>query len=349
MPIEFRYGEQEVKDLAAKAGKAQAAKVQLQQRFQKDMTLMDYQFRLAAEQRARAWELEKMEIASRMDFEQQERQRLQKQASFQSAMDEIDKRAADGIIPKQVVDRAKLDVALKHYDVPGAADYLGVTPYQQSQINLRQQEIDIKKAESLNDNLTPYQQQQLDLRQQEVDIRKSQQEANSQALQDYLAQVQQLDLPAETKQLLIAQAAGKEAGISFPTGLISQTTKPETAPKQLTPDEMVSATKFLSGFSEKMEEPGWEWGPPAIIELAKVDKNGEFERPATEAEKTAYQEVKNRLATGLKFGTTPEVAVPPASQAGQTLSVAQARALLAEAGGDRAKAEELARQRGYSF
>jgi len=83
MPITYKYGEGEVKALAQKAGKAQAAQQKLQMRFQKDMALMDYQFKLAAQQRAKAWELEKMEIASRNDFAVQEQERVQKKQELE--------------------------------------------------------------------------------------------------------------------------------------------------------------------------------------------------------------------------------------------------------------------------
>jgi len=82
MGIEFKHGAAEVKALAAQAGKAQAANVALNQRFTKDMAMMDYQFKLAGEQRARAWDLEKMEIASRNDFQQEETARVQKQQQW---------------------------------------------------------------------------------------------------------------------------------------------------------------------------------------------------------------------------------------------------------------------------
>jgi hypothetical protein len=68
VPIQYHLGAEEVQAQAAKAGKAQAqrekANIDLEQRYRTDMAMMDYQFRLEAEQRARAWDLEKMEIPS---------------------------------------------------------------------------------------------------------------------------------------------------------------------------------------------------------------------------------------------------------------------------------------------
>jgi len=54
----------------------------LDMRFKKDMAMMDYQFKIAGEQRARAWDLEKMEIASRNDFSQEETLRVRKQEQW---------------------------------------------------------------------------------------------------------------------------------------------------------------------------------------------------------------------------------------------------------------------------
>jgi len=79
MAIQYKYGEEEVKALAQQAGKAQAANIQLQQRFQKDMAMMEYQLGLEKQRRAMAWDMEKMEIASRNDFEREERERVNKQ------------------------------------------------------------------------------------------------------------------------------------------------------------------------------------------------------------------------------------------------------------------------------
>ena len=90
MAIQYKHGMEQVQALAQQAGKAQAAKVQLDMRFKKDMAMMDYQFKLAGEQRARAWDLEKMEIASRNDFSQQENARIQKQVLFESKIAQLD-------------------------------------------------------------------------------------------------------------------------------------------------------------------------------------------------------------------------------------------------------------------
>ena len=288
MAIQYSYGAEEVQAKAAQAGKAQAAKVQLQQQFQKDMAMMDYGFRIQAEQRARAWELEKMEIASRMDFQQGERLRLQKEENYQNALNEIDKRVADGVVPVEIAERAKMDAALKHFGAAGTAEFLGVSPGQQQSFDLRQRE--------------------LDLREQQIGMAGVEAEAGSQALENYLRMVQESNLPEEKKQGLIMQAAGKQAGISPPQGML--TTDDAEPPKQMTTPEMVNAAKFLAGFSESAEQPDpkW-WNPLGIMEgtkpvqgLAMIDDEGNFIREATEAEKMAYQEVKNRVATKLKFG-----------------------------------------------
>jgi hypothetical protein len=141
MPITYKYGEEEVKALAAQAGKAQAANIQLQQRFQKDMAVMDYQFKLAAEQRARAWDLEKMEIASRNDFQQEEAKRVERQQRWSLIKQQIDEtqtltpeqkekalysnymKVFGGVVPKpKSIEDQKIEDALQNRQgVPGTA------------------------------------------------------------------------------------------------------------------------------------------------------------------------------------------------------------------------------------
>jgi hypothetical protein len=90
MGITYTHGIEQVQALAQQAGKAQAAKVQLDMRFKKDMAMMDYQFKLAAEQRSRSWDLEKMEIASRNDFQQEEVARVKKQEEWSLVKKQIE-------------------------------------------------------------------------------------------------------------------------------------------------------------------------------------------------------------------------------------------------------------------
>jgi len=98
MPIKYQYGEGEVRALATAAGKAQAAQQAVQNRLQKDMALMDYQFRLEAAKRSRLWELEKMEIASRMDFQRSEQMRQSQLQERELRLKKINEAVESGII-----------------------------------------------------------------------------------------------------------------------------------------------------------------------------------------------------------------------------------------------------------
>ena len=144
----YRYGEEEVKSLAAKAGKAQAAREAVNQRFQKDMAVIGYQMELQKQQRAMAWEIEKMEIASRMDFQAKEQERIQKQQQFRSALGEIDKRRVSrgGTLPDEVADKATLNTAMQYQGFsPLADDILGLTDYQKASLALREKEIEARR------------------------------------------------------------------------------------------------------------------------------------------------------------------------------------------------------------
>jgi len=145
--IRRRYGEGEVKALAAKAGKAQAqreqANLQLQQRFQKDMAMMDYQFKLAAEQRARAWELEKMEIASRNDFALEEKRRVEKQNLFETKVQKI--REAEHMIGPEEVERLVLKARMEDLGISG------MTEYQEAQIGMQQERMALERAKLESD------------------------------------------------------------------------------------------------------------------------------------------------------------------------------------------------------
>ena len=138
MPIKYQHGMEDVVALSQRAGKVQAAQVAQKQDFQLQMANMNNQMQIQAEQRRQAWELEKMEIASRMDFQQSERKRLKNQELYSAGMEAIEQRAAKGEVPQNVIDRARSELASKYYaDVPEAAAYLGfkeakkLAPYEQ--------------------------------------------------------------------------------------------------------------------------------------------------------------------------------------------------------------------------
>jgi hypothetical protein len=132
MAIVRRFGAEQVQALAAQAGQAQAkareADVKLKQRFQKDMAMLNYNMELFKQQKAMQWETEKMELASRLDFEQSERRRRQKQETFASGIEQIERRFADGLYPREVMERALTEFSSKFdpQDVPDAGQYLGM-------------------------------------------------------------------------------------------------------------------------------------------------------------------------------------------------------------------------------
>jgi len=139
MPISYKYGEAEVRALAQRAGKARAAQQQLEMNFKKEQMMMDYQFRLAAEQRARAWDLEKMEIASRNDFQREEQARMQKQQRWSLIKKQIEE--TDTLEPQQK-EQALYDNYVKLY---GGVVPERLTPYQQETIRLREAEIEARR------------------------------------------------------------------------------------------------------------------------------------------------------------------------------------------------------------
>jgi len=148
--VTYRFGEQEVKALAAQAGKAQAAREQVNRRFQKDMAMLGYQMELQKQQRAMAWEIEKMETASRLDFQAKESERIQKQQQFRSALNEIDKRRVSrgGTLPDNVADRAAMNLALQYQGFsPLADELLGLTPYQEQMMGLRTREQEMRERQ----------------------------------------------------------------------------------------------------------------------------------------------------------------------------------------------------------
>lgn len=140
MAIVRRYGEGEVKALAAKAGKAQAeqqqANIKLQQRFQKDMAMMDYQFKLAAEQRSRSWELEKMEIASRNDFALEEKRRVEKQNLFETKIQKI-----KDAIPQIGEDKANELILKARLEDLGIGER-GMSEYERAMMDFRQRQLE---------------------------------------------------------------------------------------------------------------------------------------------------------------------------------------------------------------
>ena len=93
----------------------QAAKVRQQQmseltqlRNRQQMAELEHQWAVEAYNRSQEWQLEKMQIASRIDFEREEKQRQQKIEEFNAAVKAIDKEMQSGRITQDQAGKFKL-------------------------------------------------------------------------------------------------------------------------------------------------------------------------------------------------------------------------------------------------
>ena len=111
--------------------------------------LRDKQYEYDKFNRAKEWDLKKMELHSQLDFEQEEKERLRKKATFNAGIESIDKN--EGLTGEQRND-AKFNLASKYTDIPEAAQYLGLKSQTERQSSVEQQKWDL---------LTPEQKQQL--------------------------------------------------------------------------------------------------------------------------------------------------------------------------------------------
>lgn len=92
---------------------------------------------LQMQERAKAWEIEKMELRSRMDFQREEQQRVRKLDSLDSAIQQIDKEVLAGRMTEQEAYpiKQKLELSKLGINVPVSAfpgdeeDKYGVDPY----------------------------------------------------------------------------------------------------------------------------------------------------------------------------------------------------------------------------
>ena len=82
---------------------------------------------LDKEARAEEWQTEKMELASRLDFEQDEQERLRDNAEFEAG----DKTITESDMPETEKPRARFKNAMLHPNAKGAAKYFGF--YEQKQ------------------------------------------------------------------------------------------------------------------------------------------------------------------------------------------------------------------------
>ena len=84
--------------------------------------------RMEAEERAHQWEIEKMEIRSRMDFAEEERTRQEKRANLQAAVKKIDELAEAGQITSENAEAYKTKAVMGYYDVSLSDRALGLVP-----------------------------------------------------------------------------------------------------------------------------------------------------------------------------------------------------------------------------
>lgn len=105
----------------------QQMEMQLQrQEHIREMATFNAQLRLQTEQRARMWELEKMDMRSRIDFEREERNRQRKLDERQAQTDALDRALRDGVIDEEDYNLAYLQITS------------GIPVYSQAQIAQRQ-------------------------------------------------------------------------------------------------------------------------------------------------------------------------------------------------------------------
>ena len=141
MPIQRTYGAGAVAAAGQAAGQAriketQAAQALQMQQFREQLAhgdavrKMNLHWDLEKESRARAWEIEKMEIASRIDNELENKNYIKKMSQWQAGDEYIDS-IADKHPPEQVtMMRFTLDKQFAG-DIPKAAARLGVGLYEQ--------------------------------------------------------------------------------------------------------------------------------------------------------------------------------------------------------------------------
>jgi hypothetical protein len=129
MGIRRTYGEEAVAGLGFQTGKAQAEKERAQQleerSYREAVKAQDLAIDLQMQERAKLWELEKLEMRSRMDFEREERQRQKILAERDAKLNALKNAYDNGQIDETDYNNAVLQTQT---DIP---------VYTQSQINRR--------------------------------------------------------------------------------------------------------------------------------------------------------------------------------------------------------------------
>lgn len=136
------YGEA-VQKVAQEAGAAvaarEAAKISAQleadresqvrsMEFEKQMKDIDQQFELEKFARSKAWDIEKMETASRIDFEYDEKKRIQKKAEFDARNKSLDEALERDDLDSDDYKKQKELLKLKYFDMDEAAKALYQPP-----------------------------------------------------------------------------------------------------------------------------------------------------------------------------------------------------------------------------
>ena len=142
MPVRIEHGRPATMlTAAALAGQARKQEkleiMQLDFDYKKSLREQDMAIDLEMDARSRLWEIEKMEISSRVDFQREEQQRQRKLDSIDSAIQQIDKEVLAGRITEKEAYpiKQKLEISKAGVSVPISAfpddeeDRYGVRPY----------------------------------------------------------------------------------------------------------------------------------------------------------------------------------------------------------------------------
>jgi hypothetical protein len=142
MTVVVKHGKPETLITAAeRAGEARKQekiqKMQMEFDYRQSLRQQDMVIDLQMQERAKLWEIEKMELRSRMDFTREEQQRQRKMDSIDSAIQQIDKEVLAGRITEQEAYpiKQKLEISKTGVSVPVSAfpgdeeDRYGVDPY----------------------------------------------------------------------------------------------------------------------------------------------------------------------------------------------------------------------------
>lgn len=91
------------------------ARLAQQQEHEKQMTAFRAQLDLQASMRSQQWEVEKMEIRSRLDFEREEKERMRRLDDIDSALRQIDREVESGRITEVQANTLKFNQEMKRY------------------------------------------------------------------------------------------------------------------------------------------------------------------------------------------------------------------------------------------